>query len=259
MKKIKDIIIGTLIVIIILLISIIVIIKKDQNIENNKSENENKTVNILQNIENTDDIIKISRMIEIANNFENAQVDSNAEWLYENELTVVSEMEPKYIISAILKDIDHNMLMTFVNKKTNIDDYNEHIDADKIDKFLLKSEYLKDYKEINHEIMDINACPGFKYNKKDNTYTIITSCGTTNKYSTHDYKYEKDENNKYHLYRAVAFRGEDNQTLYKDINRSEITTNSSIDESNYNDFSKFNFTFIEKNGKLYLESISKVQ
>lgn len=251
-----------------------VMITDEQEIINiNSNAKENKTVTYLfkKNTEGNyyldnvkinnnnkieiEDAELVTSLKETINNLELLTMDLKAGWFYDNDKTVIEELDEKTLISFAIR-----------NNRAKIYDYSQKIEdkeeqytytvisKENLKNILLQSGYVKNERVLDN-LNYIEGCPGLGYSDEYNGYIVHGSYGFAHSILTYDYKLEKNETeNEYYLYRSVAYRTDGNKENPYNYTNIEKLTDEEINKDNYNKYSKFKFTF--KGNILY--SVEKV-
>lgn len=244
------------------------ILNKDNNkVENNKESNEKQV-----ETEITDVIVK-DKLDELINKIN--KTSFHPTWyekgysIYENSLLSESSK-----LLVILKDLYSTSQFKRVYKNTG----NGFEVEDVIDLKVVKDEYKKLFNEELTNYIEVGICPWFKYVQTTNQYRAYEECGGTgyDTYISYNNRYTEDENNMYvyvNVGRVVSKTvTEENghavflNDLYADVSKEKIYKENVIDkditinESNYNEFSEYKYTFSKDNeGGIYYKNIERIR
>jgi len=128
----------------------------------------------------------------------------------------------------------------------------------------LEEEYSTIFKGTVTHGDSLSGCPAFKYDKINNLYWEMGACGGTTNLGQYGYTYKYTEDDDYvYVYRSIAFSetvesgDKYNLKLYKDFYKTEYKTITDedtffyLDGTNYEEFTKFVYTF-KKDGDNYI-------
>ncbi len=154
--------------------------------------------------------------------------------------------------------------------------YSESIEVKKINVSEVKAQYKKLFGEEPTELGDYGHCPTYSYDSTNNVYyKVIGGCGGTCGYVPISYinSYTEDNDNIY-VYVSVgepmSYSGSDILFINCDVTGSSVCMSGNvrdyidfdniINESNYQDFSEYKYTFKKnEDGTFYYDKIERLK
>ena len=245
-------------VILTIILSILLLILSSYLIYDKVLRKDNDEINrnkeYLIDIEDAELVASFKEQIYNLEYLDNISVDGNSNlkngWFYELDNLLISEMDDdKLLMYAVNMEADK--IFSASTNKGLPDGYQYNIVYyDSLKSILMSSGYINN-EEILTNLDKIDSCPKILYNSEYDGYIITGSCGYELYLKTYDYKLEKNEEiNEYYLYRSVAYM--EGTPDYTNITK---LIDKEINQNNYNNYSKYKFTFKDK----FLYSVEKVK
>lgn len=248
-EKLKNLLIVGLLIIVLLLGGLLIHVIKEKNDvkEPDVEEKNNNVVTQGQEITDMDVVETLKSNVEAIS-------------IVPDGTPFITNLYKKTITTSDLSENDKLAIAMYeAPSEEKVGDYDTKIIKSNFDET-----YYKIFGKTNITYKDIeNTCPIATYDKKEGVYNLSHACGGGSPYTYLKYNYKyTTEGNKYYVYQSVGIINFETSKIEKDVNGTfykDYEDGFTINESNYQDFSSYKWTFEKENEYYVFKSIEEIK